>query len=451
MTHILKGITWEHARGLRQRRGRGAEAYREVAPDVEVRWEQRSLQAFADQPLEWLVEEYDLLVIDHPHIPLAAEHGLFARLDGVGHDERAGDRSPRSRSGASHETYAHAGGQWGLATDAAAQVAAYRPDLLPEPPRDWPGVLALAEQGRVLWPYKPVDAFSSLVTVASGNGEEPMRTPGVFLSADALAEAMETLRRLAPLVPRREPHWNPIQTADALSAARSLRLRPPDVRLHELQPRRLPGPPAQVHRHPLVPRRGSRGRSSGAPASPCRPRRSIRSRRSPTRSGSTPPQVQEGVYYDAGGQPGNAVAWESDRTNADSLDFFRGTRATLEGAYVRPRFVHYIELQNALSELVNAGARRRTRPTMRCARGSTRASRNGWWTNDDGRSLVRGHRGRASAARPSAGRSPRRTSCCTPGRPATSSRTTWTRSGWRPSRRAAHRARHADPRRSRWE
>ena len=35
-------------------------------------------------------------------------------------------------------------------------------------------------------------------------------------------------------------------------------------------------------------------------------------------------EVQEGVYYDAGGQPGNAVAWESDRTNADSLDFFRG-------------------------------------------------------------------------------------------------------------------------------
>ena len=63
--------------------------------------------------------------------------------------------------------------------------------------------------------------------------------------------------------------------------------------------------------------------------------------------------MQEGVYYDAGGQPGNAVAWESERTNADSLDFFRGTRATLEGAYVRPRFVEYIELQNALSELVN--------------------------------------------------------------------------------------------------
>ena len=63
-------------------------------------------------------------------------------------------------------------------------------------------------------------------------------------------------------------------------------------------------------------------------------------------------EVQEGVYYDGGGQPGNAVAWESDRTNADSLDFFRGTRRTLEGAYLRPRAARYIELQDALSPLV---------------------------------------------------------------------------------------------------
>ena len=96
MTTVLKGITWEHARGYGSVAA-AAEAYRSVAPDVEVRWEQRSLQAFADQPLESLVEQYDLLVIDHPHIPLAAEHGLFARLDGVGHDERA--RRPRDPVG----------------------------------------------------------------------------------------------------------------------------------------------------------------------------------------------------------------------------------------------------------------------------------------------------------------------------------------------------------------
>ena len=104
--------------------------------------------------------------------------------------------------------------------------------------------------------------------------------------------------------------------------------------------------------------------------------------------------VQEGVYYDAGGQPGNAVAWESDRTNADSLDFFRGTRATLEGAYVRPRFVHYIELQNALSEFVTEALRRPAHRRPAARHDSTKASRNGWCRHEDDRSLVRGHRGR---------------------------------------------------------
>lgn len=349
MTTVLKGITWEHARGHGSVSA-AAQAYRAVAPDVEVRWDQRSLQAFADQPLEELVEQYDLLVIDHPHIPFAAEHGLFARLDGVGHDDELAVLAAQS-VGASHESYAHAGGQWGLATDAAAQVAAYRPDLLPEPPRDWAGVLELAEQGRVLWPYKPVDAFSSLVTVASGNGEEPMRSPGVFLSADALSEAMETLRRLARMVPAENSAWNPIQTADALSSGDRFAYVPlmfgytnysrAGFREHRVKYTDIPASRGGVGGALLG------GAGIAVSAFTKHPEQAIAHA-----FWLDSAAVQEGVYYDAGGQPGNAVAWESDRTNADSLDFFRGTRATLEGAYVRPRFVHYIELQNSLSELV---------------------------------------------------------------------------------------------------
>jgi multiple sugar transport system substrate-binding protein len=351
VTTILRGITWEHARGYGSVAA-AADAYRDVAPDVEVHWEQRSLQAFADQPLEELVEQYDLLVIDHPHIPLAAEHGLFLRLDGTGHDDELAVLASQS-VGASHETYAHAGGQWGLATDAAAQVAAYRPDLLPEPPRDWAGVLALAAEGRVLWPYKPVDSFSSLVTVASGGGEEPMRSPGIFLSSDALGEAMEILRKLARLVPEENSAWNPIQAADALSTGDRFAYVPlmfgyTNYSRAGFRPHRL--------RYTDIPasREGVRGSLLGGAgiAVSARTRHPEQAVDHAFWLDSAP--VQEGVYYDAGGQPGNAVAWESDRTNADSLDFFRGTRATLEGAYVRPRFVHYIELQNALSEHVTA-------------------------------------------------------------------------------------------------
>ncbi|MDY0908214.1 extracellular solute-binding protein [Microbacterium sp. CFBP9034] len=351
MTTILRGITWEHARGYGSVAA-AAEGYRAVQPDVEVRWEQRSLQAFADQALEQLVEQYDLLVIDHPHIPHAAENGLFARLDGVGHDDELAVLATQS-VGASHLSYAHAGAQWGLATDAAAQVAAYRPDLLPEPPRDWAGVLALAEQGRVLWPYKPVDAFSSLVTVASGNGEEPMRRPGVFLSPDALADALDTLRRLARLVPAENSGWNPIQTADALSTGDRFAYVPlmfgyTNYSRAGFRPHRLAYIDIPASREGV---RGSLLGGAGIAVS-ARTRHPEQAIAHAFWLDSAP--VQEGVYYDGGGQPGNAVAWESDRTNADSLDFFRGTRATLEGAYVRPRFAHYIELQNTLSEFVTA-------------------------------------------------------------------------------------------------
>ena len=68
--------------------------------------------------------------------------------------------------------------------------------------------------------------------------------------------------------------------------------------------------------------------------------------------------VQSSAYFDGGGQPGNAEAWEDDRTNAETLDFFRGTRATLEGAYLRPRTATYIELQDRASPLVTAALAR---------------------------------------------------------------------------------------------
>jgi len=349
MSIALTGITWEHARGHGSVAA-AALAYRDVAPGVEVRWEQRSLQAFADQPLEDLVARYDLLVIDHPHIPHAAESGLFAPLDGAGHDDELATLASQS-VGASHATYAYAGRQWALATDAAAQVSAFRPDLLAQAPADWAEVLELAASGRVVWPYKPVDAFSSLVTVASGHGEEPMRTPGVFLSAEGLERAMAILRALAALVPAECATWNPIQAADALSDGDRFAYAPllfgysnysrAGFRAHRLRYVDIPVAP-----------RGVAGSLLGGAGIAVSSRSAHRAEAVAHAFWLASAPVQRGAYYDGGGQPGNAVAWEDDRVNADSLDFFRGTRATLEGAYVRPRSTRYIGLQNEASPLV---------------------------------------------------------------------------------------------------
>ena len=303
-----------------------------------------------DQDLASLVADYDLLVIDHPHIPIAAEERLLLRLDGVGHDEDLAKLAGQS-VGRSHVSYSHAGHQWGLATDAAAQVAAYRPDLIAEPPRDWQGVLELARNGRVLWPFKPVDAYSSLITVAANNGTPPMTSDGIFLADDAAAEALELLRELASLVPVDNAGVNPIEVADVMASGDRYAYCPllfgyTNYSRVGFRQNRL--------RFVDIPSRGNGvngsllGGAGIAVSSATRhPEEAIDYAFWLDSAG-----VQEGVYYDGGGQPGNAVAWESDRTNADSLDFFRGTRATLDGAYLRPRFSGYIDFQNECSPLV---------------------------------------------------------------------------------------------------
>ncbi|WP_062467426.1 extracellular solute-binding protein [Demequina maris] len=349
MTVSLTGITWEHERGFGSMAS-AARAYVDVQPEVRVTWEQRSLQSFADQPLEELVERYDLLVIDHPHIPHAAEAGLLAPLDGTGHDAELASLAERS-VGRSHESYQHAGRQWALASDAAAQVAAYRPDLLPTPPQTWPEVVDLAREGHVVWPYKPVDAYSSLITVAAGLGEEAIREPGVFLSRRTLGAALEILRELARYVPADNRSWNPIEAADALSTSDRYAYCPllfgyTNYSREGFRPHRL-----KFVDIPLS-RRGYSGSLLGGAGIAVSARSSHMSEAVDHAFWVASGPVQESAYYDGGGQPGHADAWDSDRTNADSLDFFRGTRQTLEGAYLRPRAPRYIELQNTVAPWV---------------------------------------------------------------------------------------------------
>src|SRR5699024_3506919 len=207
MTVQLRGITWDHERG-RASIEAASRAYAQ-SHDVSVEWHSRSLQAFADQGLESLTADYDLLVIDHPHIPEAAEAGLLAELP---------DGADRDFVGRSAETYRWRGPRYGLAIDAAAQVAAYRPDLIGTPPRTWTEVLDLAAEGVVLWPSKPIDAFASTFTLTSGlQGRDAGQGP--FGEPEAFAAAWDLLGRLRDLVPEPCLQMNPIQVADRLASA----------------------------------------------------------------------------------------------------------------------------------------------------------------------------------------------------------------------------------------
>jgi multiple sugar transport system substrate-binding protein len=76
---VLRAITWDHPRGSAPLIAAAA-AWR-AATGIDVQWELRSLQEFAETPVPELASRYDLVVLDHPHIGDAVDAGALACLD----------------------------------------------------------------------------------------------------------------------------------------------------------------------------------------------------------------------------------------------------------------------------------------------------------------------------------------------------------------------------------
>jgi multiple sugar transport system substrate-binding protein len=64
--------------------------------------------------------------------------------------------------------------------------------------------------------------------------------------------------------------------------------------------------------------------------------------------------VQKGIYFDAGGQPGHRAAWIDSEVNRRSAGFFQSTLETLDAAYMRPRFDVYPAFQDEAGMIVHA-------------------------------------------------------------------------------------------------
>jgi len=173
---VLQGITWGHTRGYLPMVAT-AQRYNELHPDVRIDWHIRSLQSFADESIATLSAKYDLLVIDHPSIGEAASRGIFTPLDNFLPENFLQDQAKNS-VGASHGSYHIADHQWALAIDAAAPVAASRPDLLEAnrfaAPETWEDMLELARAGLVALAGLPLDCLMHWYSLCINEGQTPL-------------------------------------------------------------------------------------------------------------------------------------------------------------------------------------------------------------------------------------------------------------------------------------
>src|SRR5215218_5665908 len=111
----LTGITWNHTRGYLPMVAT-AQRFGELHPGIEIVWQKRSLQEFADYPIERLAERFDLLIIDHPFAGQAAQQRVLLPLDEYLPAEFLDDQATNS-VGQSHPSYNFGGHQWALAVD----------------------------------------------------------------------------------------------------------------------------------------------------------------------------------------------------------------------------------------------------------------------------------------------------------------------------------------------
>ena len=99
-----------------------AQRFQELNPGVEIRWEKRSLQEFADAPVDQLSLSFDLLVVDHPFTGFAAARGIFLPFNDFLSGDYLAEQAAQS-VGASHRSYEFFGKQWALAIDAATPIS----------------------------------------------------------------------------------------------------------------------------------------------------------------------------------------------------------------------------------------------------------------------------------------------------------------------------------------
>lgn len=358
----LKGMTWSHPRGYDPMVACSKLWLEKTG--VEIVWEKRSLQGFETFPVEELAAQYDLIVIDHPHVGQITRENCLLPLDDAAHAKEIAAIAAGS-VGRSYPSYNWQGRQWAFPIDAATQVQAYRPDRLSGPITDLTEIIGLAAKGRAILPMRSPHVLMTFLTLAAHLGAPcSIDRPEFIARADGEA-VLDWMARIVGGMDISCYDMDPIAVFDLMSEPDS----PYDVTpfIYGYVSYSFAGfRPARIAfaDMPVIDGRSPNGSALGGTGIAVSARTRAPEEAKAFARWIAGGPVQAGVYADGNGQPGHADAWISDAVNTPALDFYRNTRATLEGSYVRPRHDGYMAFQSEASEIISDGLRSTTQHTV---------------------------------------------------------------------------------------
>jgi multiple sugar transport system substrate-binding protein len=350
----LRGISWNHSRALPPLVAT-AQRFEEQHPGIRIQWEKRSLHEFGHADIATLAQTFDLLVIDHPMVGDAEAKGVLTDLCPLLSLEDQRDLQDDS-IGPSFSSYIYNDKLFALPIDAAAPAASFRPDLLDqhglEEPRRWSEVVALARQGLVRMPAFSADLFLNFMGLCVSTGSTVAGNPEQLVDNEIGVRCLEQLSELASLMPDEIYDMNPIALYERMSNEDSVAYCPFAYTYSNYSRGgfaakhiRFSNPVALDKDTPM---RTVLGGTGIAISSGCK-HPGLALEYSLFVAGRT---CQRTLYGVCGGQPARCSAWHDPLLNQISDDFFLRTAASLETAYVRPRYRGYVGLQERAGEVI---------------------------------------------------------------------------------------------------
>ncbi|MGM9475790.1 ABC transporter substrate-binding protein [Pedobacter sp. GSP4] len=350
----LKGITWNHSRGLLPMIAT-AQRFTELHPNVHITWEKRSLQQFADFSIQELAERFDLLVIDHPWAGFAAKTKSIVPLDRYLSDAYLKDQEENT-VGQSYESYTYDGHLWALPIDAATPVAASRPDLLAEKglqlPKSFDDLLALANKGLVAFAGIPIDVLMNFYTLCCSLGEDPCQNDDAVVSTEVGVKALKMYRELASKIDPANFNRNPIQVYEAMTQTDEIAYCPFAYGYSNYS--RNGYARKALHFHDMISLNGKTnlrstlGGTGLAISAKCEEMDTAAAYVEFVGS----PACQSTLYFESGGQPGHLAAWKNEEVNRQSHNYFLNTLPALQRAFLRPRYYGSMYFQDHAGDVV---------------------------------------------------------------------------------------------------
>ena len=348
----LKGMTWDHSRGFDPMIAT-SKNFQEIHNNkVRIEWDKRPLQAFADRPIEDMTDEYDMIVIDYPHVGEVASKGLLQNLDLPQYTSQI-EKLKKQSVGKSHQSYFIDNKQWALAIDAASQTACYRDDLIGSYPLNWNALISLAKNNRVLWPLKPVHALSSFYSIYNNLTVELDPIQKDFIDKNYGVKALTMMKAVSNELIKDCLKMDPIQTAELMTETNDFYYCPYIYGFSNYSRKNYRKNILKYIDVMNLSGKGPAGTHLGGTGIAISNVSKNKDLALEYAFWIASAECQKSLFYESGGQPGNSIAWEDEKINLETNDFFRATRKTLELAWVRPRHNGYMDFQDKSGNLIN--------------------------------------------------------------------------------------------------